>query len=165
MWYANIRLPFSSSTKQAVPCSQHCLAIATASLACVFCNSIALRSAAVMFGDYTVHDIRQTLLYKQVRKKKRSLHETNPRAGRNKPNCEARRNNKNTKRVKQFALYDKVRIGDAIGWITGFTGKSGAYVQDADGNYIHPGTIYKQISLSKLRVCSCNNNWIVRCYI
>lgn len=114
-----------------------------------------------MFGDYTIRNIAETTVYTQCRKKKRSLHEANPRKGRKCPNRGAVRNDKNTKSVNGFALHDKVEVNGQRGWITGFSGKA-AYIQNADGQYIHPGTSYKQVSLSKLKLCSHNNNWKVR---
>ena len=111
------------------------------------------------FGDYTVNDCGYTTLYKQVRKKKRSLHESHPVKGRKTPNREAKRHAKNTKRVGDFTLYDKVQIANQFGWIFGFTGNA-AYVQDTDGKYIHPYAAYKQTSLNRLKVCRHNDNWI-----
>jgi len=111
------------------------------------------------FGDCTVNDCGYTTLYKQVRKKKRSRHESHPVKGRKTPNREAKRHAKNTKRVGDFALYDKVQIANQFGWISGFTGNA-AYVQDTDGKYIHPYAAYKQTSLNRLKVCRHNNNWI-----
>ena len=79
------------------------------------------------------------LMIKQMRKKKRSLHEATPRKGRKIPNILALRNAKNTKEVvmfnKVYALCDKVKIDKEIGFITGFTGKS-AYVQNIQGEYL-----------------------------
>ena len=73
----------------------------------------------------SVEDTDKTIYYKQVRKKKRSLHEATPRKGRKEPNRIAKRNNKNTKAVvskgKKYALYDKVSYNRQVGWITGFT--------------------------------------------
>ena len=78
-------------------------------------------------------------MIKQMRKKKRSLHEATPRKGRKIPNILALRNAKNTKEVvmfnKVYALCDKVKIDKEIGFITGFTGKS-AYVQNIQGEYL-----------------------------
>lgn len=94
------------------------------------------------------------LYIRQVRRKKRSLHEANPRKGRRLPNRTAKRNAKNTASVRGFHLYDKVMITETgeIGYISGFTGIS-AYVIDFEGNYLSlPGKTYRQISLSKLRL-------------
>lgn len=103
----------------------------------------------------------ETVYYKQVRKKKRSLHEATPRKGRSTPNREAKRNSKNTKAVGKFHLYDEVEYNDQVGFITGFAGEYAAYIQDFDGNYITmPGKKYKQINLSELKLIRRNNNWI-----
>ncbi|KAB7704035.1 HNH endonuclease [Bacillus aerolatus] len=97
---------------------------------------------------------------KQFRKKKRSLHEATARKGRKTKNITSKRNEKNTKQLKSFSLNDKVRAFRRIGFITGFTGTSGAYVKMIDGEYITmPNKNYKQIHLNQLeRICR-NNNW------
>lgn len=101
---------------------------------------------------------------RQVRKKKRSLHEQQPRKGRKNKNTQAKRNSKNTKCVfhkgLKWCLWDKVFIESlGVGYISGFTGKS-AYIQDIKGHYLTLSPKYKQISLSKLKLLSRNNNWI-----
>ncbi|MCD8095702.1 MAG: RRXRR domain-containing protein [Ruminococcus sp.] len=108
-------------------------------------------------------DIDEVVYIKQIRRKKRSLHEANPRKGRKQPNREAKRNNKNVKQVDKFHLYDTVLVDNKIGYISGFTGKS-AYVVDFDGKYIVPsGQSYKQITLSKLKLLQVRtNNYIVK---
>ena len=108
-----------------------------------------------------VKDTAETVLYKQIRRKKRSLHEANPRKGRKEPNRTAKRNSKNTSRVGAFSLYDKVEYNGQIGWITGFSGKSKAYVQTFDGKYLtQAGKTYKFISLSSLCILTKCNGWI-----
>ena len=109
-------------------------------------------------------DTSETVYIKQVRKKKRSLHEATARKGKKEPNRLAKRNEKNTKKVKYknktYCLYDKVKIDGQIGYITGFSGNC-AYVQDMNGKYItQKRKTYKQISLQNLIVISHNNNWI-----
>ncbi len=100
---------------------------------------------------------------RQVRKKKRSLHEAVARKGRKGPNTAAKRNRKNTKEIKHKGLsrclWDKVEVGAQIGFITGFTGNM-VYVQDIEGNYIQVSTKYKQISLDYIKPVSRNNNWV-----
>ena len=97
---------------------------------------------------------------KQFRKKKRSLHEATARKGRKTKNVTSKRNEKNTKQLKGFSLNDKVRVFGQIGYITGFTGTSGAYVKRIEGEYITmPNKNYKQVNLSQVeRICR-NNNW------
>jgi hypothetical protein len=108
-----------------------------------------------------VKDAKETVLYKQIRRKKRSLHEANPRKGRKEPNRTAERNSKNTPRVGSFSLYDKVEYNGQTGWITGFSGKYNAYVQTFDGKYLTPtGKTYKNISLSSLCILAKCNGWI-----
>jgi hypothetical protein len=108
-----------------------------------------------------VKDATETILYKQIRRKKRSLHEANPRKGRKEPNRIAKRNSRNTPRVGAFSLYDKVEYNGQIGWITGFSGKSSAYIQKFDGKYLTPtGKAYKLISLSNICILAKCNGWI-----
>ncbi len=103
--------------------------------------------------------------YQQVRSRKRSLHEANPRKGRKEPNHLAKRNKKNTVSVKvngyTFYIHDKVLYNGQTGWISGFTGAS-AYIKDADDNYIQMAKAkYKQVPLSKVRCLSHNHNWLI----
>lgn len=72
------------------------------------------------------------LLIRQFRKKKRSLHEATARKGRKEPNCDAKRNSKNTPYYKGFYLNDKVSVLGQAGYITGFT-SGGAYIKDSEG--------------------------------
>jgi hypothetical protein len=96
----------------------------------------------------------------QFRKKKRSLHEATARKGRKEPNRTQRRNAKNTKALKRFYLNDKVRYNGQIGFITGFTGKTMAYIKDIEGNYItKSGKTYKQVNLSDCQLLNHQNNW------
>ena len=107
---------------------------------------------------------------RQIRKKKRSLHEEIPRKGRNKPNQEAKRNNKNVKEIVtksgKWCLWDKVKITTTggIGFISGFTGKW-VYVQDIDGNYLQLSDKYKQINPSELVLICRNNNYVTQQFI
>ena len=102
---------------------------------------------------------------KQVRKKKRSLHEEIPRKGRSKPNITAKRNRKNIKSIEQkglkWSLWDKVYIQelDRTGFISGFTGKW-VYIQDIDGSYLQTTGKYKQVNPKKIRLICRNNNYI-----
>jgi hypothetical protein len=101
-----------------------------------------------------------TFKIKQFRKKKRSLHESTARKGRKTKNTESKRNVKNVKQLKGFYLNDKVRVHGKIGYITGFTGASMAYVKDIYGIYItNPNKSYKQVNLKDCEFVSHNNNW------
>ena len=123
-------------------------------------------NALAMTGIKSIQDISELTVIRQVRKKKRSLHEATPRKGRKTPNREAKRNNKNTKEVilkdgRKWSLWDKVKVGGQVGFISGFTGNSYAYVQDMEGDYIRmPGKTYKQVSLKQAKLIKRNNNWI-----
>ena len=96
---------------------------------------------------------------KQFRKKKRSLHEANPRKGRKEPNRDAKRNAKNTKCKNGFYLNDQVKVFGKIGFISGFC-NGGVYIKDIENNYItKPNKSYKQVSYRDLEFMSYNNNW------
>ena len=110
-------------------------------------------------------DVPYTKIYKEVRKKKRSLHEMNPRKGIRIPNTSSTRNSKNTKSVinkhKKFSLYDKVCYTGQIGWITGFSGTNTTYLKNKEGKYIMvQGKNYKNIPLSNVQILERNNTWI-----
>lgn len=99
------------------------------------------------------------IMFKQFRKKKRSLHEAIPRKGRKRPNQTAKRNAKNTKVKKGFFLNDYVKVKDhpIKGYISGFSNVS-VYLKDCLGQYLTI-TKYKQIALSKLQLINHHNNW------
>lgn len=121
--------------------------------------AIALENPIKVTQCETLYKIRQ------VRKKKRSLHEANPRKGRGKPNMQAKRNSKNTKEIainnKKWCLWDKVFIPqiDAVGYISGFTGKW-VYAQDIGGMYVQTSSNYKQINTKNIELICRNNNFI-----
>ncbi len=127
-----------------------------------------VNNAIAMTSFDNPRDMNTLTVIKQVRKKKRSLHEANPRKGRVRPNTEARRNPKNTKQVRTrdgrlWCLWDKVKIAGQIGFISGFTGNGYAYIQDIEGNYIRlAGKNYKQIPLRQAILIRRNNNWVER---
>ena len=130
--------------------------------------AVAMHEWIQLTGSRTVTDIPYTTVYREVRKKKRSLHEMNPRKGRSKPNTGAVRNSKNTKSVTNrsgtFCLYDKVQYGDRIGWITGFSGNTSVFIRTENGQYLHrDGGKDTHIQVSKVARINHNNNWI--CYI
>ena len=119
---------------------------------------------AIANGPKPVHDSEDTVYYQQVRSRKRSLHEANPRKGRNEPNRTAARNAKNTKsstcHKRTYYVFDKVTCLGRIGWITGFTGTE-CRVVDEKGEYIqYPGKSYTQVSLRDVRIVSHNHNWL-----
>ena len=107
---------------------------------------------------------------RQVRSKKRSLHEATARKGKidrktgiRKKNTTQKRNKKNTREVNGWRLNDKVSYCWRQGWISGFTG-SKSYVIDANGNYVvKEGKKGKAIPFSQLHRHHHNNNWI--CYV
>ena len=112
-------------------------------------------------ADYKVINCDYTTLYKQLRKKKRSLHEATARKGRKIPNYEAKRNSKNTKRVKNINLLDKVIYNSEVGFVTGFSG-NGCRVVKPNGSYLGANEKYKKpvLAVSKVKVLHHNNNWL-----
>lgn len=103
---------------------------------------------------------KDILMIKQVRKKKRSLHETTARKGRKTKNTISKRNRKNTPKVGNFYLFDTVSINGKIGFISGFSGRFQGYVKDIFDEYITTSTKYKKIGFKKLKRHCHNNNWI-----
>ena len=97
---------------------------------------------------------------KQFRKKKRSLHEANPKKGRKSKNTTAKRNKKNTKSSKGFFLNDLVEFKNKKGYISGFSNTTTCYLKNINGEYItKEGKSYKNINLSECRFICHNNNW------
>lgn len=117
--------------------------------------------AIAISGITRIKQISDSVFYiKQFRKKKRSLHEATARKGRKTKNVTSKRNVKNVKELKRFYLNDKVRVYRQVGYITGFTGTSMAYVKDIYGNYItKPHKSYKQVNLKDCEFLHHNNNW------
>lgn len=129
--------------------------------------AIAMHEHIRQTESHDVVDVSYTTMYKEVRKKKRSLHEMNPRKGKSVPNTSAARNSKNTKTVTNkygtFCLYDKVCYAEQIGWITGFSGKSTVFIKNDDNKYLpKQNSKDTHIPLGDVVVLSHNNNWI--CY-
>ena len=132
----------------------------------MYCRNIEkshINDATVITNVIPVQYSKNIYFIKQVRKKKRSLHESIPRKGRKEPNRTAKRNSKNTKQIivndKRWCLWDKVYIPeiDKIGYISGFTG-NWVYIQDIKGNYLQTTPKYKQINTRKIKlVCRSNN--------
>lgn len=110
--------------------------------------------------DLIKKNTEDILMFKQVRKKKRSLHEATARKGRKEKNTTAKRNSKNTPKVGDFHLYDTVSVGGEIGFISGFSGKTQCYVKNIFGDYITISPKYKMVGLKKLNRLSHNNNWV-----
>ena len=133
-----------------------------------------------------VNDNSMTFDIKQVRRKKRSLHEANPRKGKNgEKNTEAKRNDKNTKRALRidkkkiiengnkktithkrfFYLYDTVEVYGKKGYISGFSsGGKSARVVDWNGNYIKKkDKDYSTVQLTELKLLERRtNNYVSR---
>lgn len=121
--------------------------------------------ARCISGNPTVKPSDFWYFTKQVRKKKRSLHEAIPRKGRKTPNTTSKRNSKNTKEINykglKWCLWDKVLVGDKVGFISGFTGNA-VYIQDIEGNYIQVSPKYKQVGVNNIKLISRNNNWVCK---
>jgi len=61
--------------------------------------------------------------------------------------------------MQRWCLWDKVKLDEKTGFISGFTGKM-VYLQNYDGQYLQVSSKYKQISVDKLSLIERNNNWI-----
>lgn len=118
-------------------------------------------AAIASHSEDMIEDCPDVIYFRQVRKKKRSLHEANPRKGRNAPNKAAMRSRKNVPSTGGFYLYDKVEDSAGnVGYISGFTGKS-AYLVSFNGKYLkREGKSYKQHNLSSLKFIRHSGNWI-----
>ncbi len=115
---------------------------------------------AITGTEYIKENSTGVFYIKQSRKKKRSLQEAIPRKGRKSPNITQKRNSKNTKELRGWYLNDEVACFGKHGWISGFAGKSYAYIVNGDGQYIQiPNKNYKRVTLSNAtRICH-NNVW------
>lgn len=133
-------------------------------------DASAIACAGLKITD--IEDPCDPVVYRQVRCKKRSLHEANPRKGRKQPNRDAVRNRKNTKSVLipspkgkgyppvLYRIWDKVEVDGNTAWIKSFTGTS-AYLVDKEGKYLwYKKGKYKQYPLSKIALLRRNNGWI-----
>lgn len=110
--------------------------------------------------DLIKKNTEDILMFKQVRKKKRSLHEATARKGRKEKNTTAKRNSKNTPKVGDFHLYDTVSVNGTIGFISGFSGKTRCYVKDINGGYVTISPKHKMVGLKKIERLYHNNNWV-----
>lgn len=117
--------------------------------------------AIAAHGQDKVVDADGCTYIRQVRRKKRSLHEANPRKGRKEPNRRAKRNAKNTKCSCGVYLWDEVKAFGRTGYVSGFTGSGSVYVVDSDGKYITKSSRYKQVNISDVRVRHHNNSWLL----
>lgn len=99
---------------------------------------------------------------RQVRKKKRSLHEADPRKGTNNE-----RRKWNTKQIvrksKLWCLWDKVNFGGEIWFVSGFSARNRVvYLKDVSGKSLQTLAGYKDINPLKLSFVNRNNNWTVK---
>jgi len=99
---------------------------------------------------------------KQVRKKKRSLHQMTPYSSK-KGNPNSMRLKKNTKEIiirkLKWCLRDKVKVGNQIGFISGF-GSFELYILDVNGNIVRvPGKKSDEVSAKNVQLICRNNNW------
>lgn len=118
-------------------------------------------SDAVVIASKDAIPEAKYLRTKHVRSRKRSLHEATARKGRKTPNRTQKRNNKNIFTLKGFDRWDTVRYRGKVGFISGFTGTSGCYIVDIEGNYVrNPAKKYKQVSLREVTLL-CKNQTII----
>ncbi|CAI2172203.1 8022_t:CDS:2, partial [Funneliformis geosporum] len=90
--------------------------------------------ALCITGNPSVERAKEWWIVKQVRKKKRSLHEADPRK-------------------------DKVRLGDEVGFISGFgVGKKVVYVRDIENKSVQISPKDRQTNPNYLKLINRNNN-------
>ena len=111
--------------------------------------------------DLSIQDAPYATLYKQMRKKKRSLYEGIPRKGIKTPNRTAKRNRKNTKHVGVVCLLDKIKFHRGVGIVTGF-GHSACRALRPDGTYLGSDEKHTKpfLPVSQIRVLCRHNNWV-----
>lgn len=115
---------------------------------------------AISGVDLVEHNPDSIFSIVQFRKKKRSLHEATARKGRKEANRLQKRNSKNKKKQLGFFLNDKVCYKGQIAWISGFNGKTMAFLKGINDSYIiDPSKAYKQIKLSDCKRICHQNNW------
>ena len=101
------------------------------------------------------------VMFKQFRKKKRSLHEATARKRRKTPNITSKRNAKNTKFAKGFWLNDYVKIKDSNkkGYISGFMSKgTGVRLRNIFGKYVSSSNS-DYTSTKNIILINHSNNW------
>ncbi|MBF0239937.1 MAG: HNH endonuclease [SAR324 cluster bacterium] len=107
---------------------------------------------AVMIANREARPLEEYLKTNCVESRKRSLHEATARKGRKEPNREAKRNAKNTFRLKGFQRWDTVKVFGQTGFISGFTGSNACRVVNINGEYIQkPGKSYNNVNLSEVQ--------------
>ena len=121
--------------------------------------AIAMHSYIDKTGDLTVNDCEVTEHFRQFRRKKRSLHEANPRKGKTVPNREAARNAKNAKTRCGLWTNDSVTIYGKRGWVTSFSGTADCRITDMNGDYIMKSPKYTQVPIQDAKFVFHNNNW------
>ena len=121
--------------------------------------SIAMHEHIDDTGDLTIYDCEKTGYYRQVRRKKRSLHEAKPRKGINEPNRTASRNAKNTKTKDGVWINDSVLLHGNRGWINSFSGDHDCRIYDQNNEYIVKSKKYTQVPIKEVIFVMHNNNW------
>ena len=138
----------------------------------------------VLKDAVVVSDNEETIYVQQVRKKKRSLHEQNPRKGQKDPNTKQVRNNKNTKSVtvkmkrmvdgkpardknkhivydyKTISVFDTVLYNGNKGWVTSFSGTK-CRIQDVNGEYIKKYENSELVPVTEVTFLHHNSNWLI----
>jgi hypothetical protein len=111
----------------------------------------------------SIVDAKETTYYRQVRKKKRSLHEANPRKGRKEPNRMALRSSKNSKCSADWSifLWDKVLFQGKPYWDSGFADHDKyAYLKDSEDQYYKTGDEASKVAVNKLLYLHHTNGWL-----
>jgi hypothetical protein len=107
---------------------------------------------------------KEYFMYKQFRKKKRSLHESIPRKGRSHKNVTATRANKNVPFRNGVFMNDMIKYNNQTGWVYGFCGgerSHDALIRNAEGNLIKMTERKNSLSIymKKAKIICHNNGW------
>ena len=121
--------------------------------------------AIAITGVKTISELPDDYFYcKQFRKKKRSLHESTPRKGKNNKNTTAIRNNKNVKARHNIWLNDKLQYQDKCGWVYGYSGGESSYeciLRDISGEMIKMTDRKNSLTVNmhRCKLLCHNNGW------
>ncbi len=116
---------------------------------------------AVIIANHNAIPETQYIKSTYVQSRKRNLHEATARKGRKEPNRTQKRNNKNVFSLKGFNRWDTVLCMGRVGFISGFTGKSGCRIVDINGKYIKtPGKSYTQVNVKRVKFIHRNQGVI-----
>lgn len=124
--------------------------------------------AITITGIKNIKELQEDCFYyKQFRKKKRSLHESIPRKGKNNKNTTAIRNNKNVKMRHGVWLNDELNYTGVVGWVYGFSSGERSHeciLRSINGDIIKmPNrTNSSSVNIRHCILISHNNGWQYR---